>query len=67
MDQNLAEQISRAWIAGKDVTGAVSLQIKGENAVIQGNPQDARQYFEDAEHELTTLQSTPVHSPSASE
>ena len=67
MDQNLAEQISRAWIEGKDVSGAVALPVRGENAVIQGNPQRARQYFEAAEHELTVLQSSPVRSPSASE
>jgi hypothetical protein len=41
MDQDLAQKISQAWSEGKDVSGAVTFQVKGEIALIQGNPQQA--------------------------
>jgi len=55
MDQNLAQQISQAWIRGKDVTDAVTFQVEGENALIRGDPQQARHYFEAAEHKLAVV------------
>ncbi len=66
MDQDLAQQISQAWSEGKDVSGAVAFQVKGEIAHSQGNPQQARRYFEAAEHELTVLRPSPVGAPSSS-
>jgi len=45
IDQELAEQISHAWLAGKDVSGAVAFQVKGENALTQGNPQQLEALF----------------------
>ena len=66
IDQELAEQISHAWLAGKDVSGAVAFQVKGENALTQGNPQQARRYFEAAQHELKALRPSPVGAPYSS-
>jgi hypothetical protein len=64
VDERLAYQISQAWIGGKDVSDAVEFQVKGENALSQGDPQQARHYFEAAEHELTVLKASPVGAPS---
>ncbi len=66
MDQDLAQKISQAWSEGKDANGAVAFQENGEMALSAGNPQQARQYFEAAEHELTGLQPSPVGAPSSS-
>jgi hypothetical protein len=65
MDQDLAQQISQAWSEGKDASDAVSFQVKGEIAQSQGNPQQARRYFEAAEHELTALRPSPAGVPSS--
>jgi hypothetical protein len=59
MDLNLAQQISDAWIRGRDVTAAVTFQIKGETALIQGDPRLASHYFDAAEHELTVPHPNP--------
>ena len=67
MDLQLAKQISEAWTQGKDVTAAVAFQVKGENALSQGDPLEASRYFEAAEHELTVLRPIPLGAPSASE
>ena len=56
MDLDLAQQISQASSEGKDASGAVGFQVKGEIPLSHGNPQQARRYFEAAEHELTVLQ-----------
>jgi hypothetical protein len=66
MDQDLAEEISQAWSEGKDASGAVDFQVKGEIALSQGNPQQARRYFRAAEHELTVLRPSPAGAPSGS-
>ena len=66
MDQDLAQQISQASSEGKDVSNAVAFQLKGEIAHSQGNPQQAKRYFEAAEHELTVLRPSPAGAPSSS-
>jgi hypothetical protein len=66
MDQDLAQQISQASSEGKDVSNAVAFQLKGEIAHSQGNPQQAKRYFEAAEHEMTVLRPSPVGAPSSS-
>ncbi len=55
MDQDLAQKISQAWSEGKDASGAVAFQENGEIALSEGNQQQARHYFEAAEHELASL------------
>ncbi len=55
MDQELAQKISQAWSEGKDASGAAAFQENGEIALSEGNPQQARRYFEAAEHELARL------------
>ena len=65
MDQDLARQISQASSEGKDVSSAVEFQLKGEIAHSQGNPQQARRYFEAAERELTVLRPSPAGAPSS--
>ena len=62
MDQDIAQKISQAWSEGKDASGAVAFQENGEIALSEGNQQQARHYFEAAEHELARLR--PVQ-PSA--
>jgi hypothetical protein len=59
MDLSLARKISQAWIRNQDVSAALNFQIKGETALIQGDPQQARHYFDAAEHELTVLRPNP--------
>ena len=66
MDQDLAQQISQASSEGKDVSNAVAFQLKGEIAHSQGNPLQAKRYFEAAEHELTVLRPSPAGAPSSS-
>ncbi len=56
MDQELAQKISQAWSEGKDASGAAAFQENGEIALSEGNPQQARRYFEAAERELARLQ-----------
>jgi hypothetical protein len=60
MDQNLSREIKQAWSQGKNATLAMSFQENGEIALGEGKEQQARQYFQAAEHELETLQ--PEHS-----
>jgi hypothetical protein len=60
MDQNLSREIKQAWSQGKNATLAMSFQENGEIALGEGKEQQARQYFQAAEHELGTLQ--PEHS-----
>ena len=67
MDLDLAQQISQASSEGKDASGAVAFQVKGEIALSQGNPQQARRCFEAAEHELTVLQPGPAGATSSSD
>ena len=45
IDERLAYQISQAWIGGKDVSAAVKFQVKGENALSQGDPQTGQALF----------------------
>jgi len=59
MDQNLSREIKQAWSEGKNATLAMSFQENGEIALGEGKEQQARQYFQAAEHELGTLQ--PEH------
>jgi hypothetical protein len=56
MDQNLSREIKQAWSQGKNATLAMSFQENGEIALGEGKEQQARQYFQAAEHELGTLQ-----------
>ena len=44
-----------------------AFQVKGEIALSQGNPQQARRDFEAAEHELTVLQPGPAGATSSSD
>jgi hypothetical protein len=60
MDQNLSHEIKQAWSEGKNATLAMSFQENGEIALEEGKEQQARQYFQAAERELSTLQ--PEHS-----
>jgi len=55
MDQHIAQKISQAWSEGKDASGASAFQENGEIALSEGNQQQARHYFEAAEHELARL------------
>ena len=64
MDQNLSREIKQAWAQGKNATLAMSFQENGEIALGEGKEQQARQYFQAAEHELGTLQ--PAHSRNTS-
>jgi hypothetical protein len=66
LDQNVAQKISQAWAEGKDASGAVAFQENGEIAMSEGNPQQARHYFDAAEHELSNLKPSSVGSPSTS-
>ena len=66
INERLAYQISQAWIGGKDASDAVEFQVRGETALSQGDPQQARHYFEAAEYELTVLQPSPAGAPSGS-
>jgi hypothetical protein len=63
MDMDLSHQISQAWSEGKDASGAVAFQENGEIAMNSGNSQQARSYFEAAEHELGRLHPSPVSAP----
>jgi hypothetical protein len=59
MDQNVSREIKQAWSEGKNATLAMSFQENGEIAMAEGKGTEGRQYFQAAEHELTTLQ--PEH------
>ena len=59
MDQKVSREIKQAWSDGKNATLAMSFQENGEIAMSEGKEKEARQYFQAAEQELTTLQ--PEH------
>src|SRR5260221_14355192 len=59
MDQNVSREIKQAWSEGKNATLDMSFQENGEIAISEGKGKEARQYFQAAEQELTTLQ--PEH------
>jgi hypothetical protein len=67
MDRNLARQIGQAWAEDKDARGAVAFQENGEIALSQGNEQQARHYFEEAEQELAHLKPSPASDPLSAE
>jgi hypothetical protein len=56
MDQKVSREIKQAWSEGKNATLAMSFQENGEIAMGEGKEKVARQYFQDAELELATLQ-----------
>ena len=60
MDQNLSQNIKRAWSEGKNATAAMAFQENGEIGMSEGKDREAKQYFGRAERELATLQSDPT-------
>jgi hypothetical protein len=60
MDQQVSRKITQAWSEGKDASGAAAFQENGEIALIEGNKQQARHYFEQALANLGAIEAPTV-------
>jgi hypothetical protein len=59
MDQDVSHKIRQAWSEGKDASVAAAFHENGEMALINGNEQEAKEFFRSALNALNTLNAGP--------